>query len=258
MVTPRLDRARLHRWWSPGPRPARVGPVRSAGRAGPGKRDGATAGTRVRRWHHRMEDPGGLLGGLEHALDLEVQVHLVADHGAVGAGDDAVEADAEVLAADLALGREAGAVAAVSVRAEAVDLEGQRDRAGDVADGQVAVDVVLAPVQADAGGLEGDVRGLLDVQEVLAADVVVTVALAGVDRRGVDGGVHARRELGRAGDEGALDLLELAADLAHHHVTDAEADLGVDRVDRPGAGYVTGDLSSSGAHGLSHQSLGKW
>src|ERR1700753_804379 len=123
MVTPRWDRERWNRCWSSGPRTDRVGPVRSAGRAGPGKRDGATAGTRVRRWHHRMEDPGGLLGGLEHALDLEVQVHLVADHGAVGAGNDAVEADAEVLAADLALGREAGAGAHVRRRAGAVDLQ---------------------------------------------------------------------------------------------------------------------------------------
>src|ERR1700753_3225836 len=71
------------------------------------------------------------------------------------------------------------------------------------------------------------------------------------DRGGVDGGVHARLELGRAGDEGAFDLLELAADLADHHVPDAEADLGVDRVDGPGACDVTGNLSSSGAHGLS-------
>src|ERR1700760_3041352 len=258
MVTPRWDRERWNRCWSSGPRTDRVGPVRSAGRAGPGKHDGATPRTRGRRWQHRTEDPGGLLGGLEHALDLEVQVHLVADHGAIGAGNDAVEADAEVLAADLALGREAGAGAAVSVRAEAVDLQAQGDRAGDVADGQVAIDVVLAAVLADTGGLERDVRVLLDVQEVLAADVVVTVALAGGDRRGVDGGVDAGLKRGRAGDKGALNRLELPADLAHHHVTDTEADLGVDRVDRPGAGYVTGNLSSSGAHGLSHQRLGKW
>src|ERR1700760_287073 len=192
-----------------------------------------------------------LLGGLENALDLEVQVDLVADHGAVGAGDDAVEVDAEVLAADLALGREAGPRAAVSVRAEAVDLQAEGDRTGDFLDGEVAVDEVLAALLAHAGGLEGDVGVLLDVQEVLAADVVVAVALAGGDRGGVDGGVHARLERGRAGDKGALNLLELAADLADHHVPDAEADLGVDRVDRPGAGDVARDLSSSGAHGLS-------
>src|ERR1700761_220764 len=240
MLTPRWARGRWNRCWSSGPRADQ--PARLAD--GPGRRPETTMAPRpargVRRWRHRMEDPeSGLLGGLENALDLEVQVHLVADHGAVGAGDDAVEADAEVLAADLALGREAGAGAAVSVRAEAVD-------------------VVLAAVLADASGLEGDVRVLLDVQEVLAADVVVAVFLAGGDRRGVNGGVHARLEFGRAGDEGALDRLELAADLADHHVTDAEADLGVDRVDRPGAGDVTGDLSSSGAHGLSPQCLGRW
>src|SRR6201996_221637 len=231
MLTPRWARNRWNRCWSSGPQ---------TDRWGLGSTMAPPPAHGVRRWRHRMEDPGGgLLGGLENAFDLEVQVHLVADHGAVGAGDDAVEADAEVLAADLALGREAGAGAAVSVRAEAVD-------------------VVLAAVLADASGLEGDVRVLLDVQEVLAADVVVAVFLAGGDRRGVNGGVHARLEFGRAGDEGALDRLELAADLADHHVTDAEADLGVDRVDRPGAGDVTGDLSSSGAHGLSPQCLGRW
>src|ERR1700761_393183 len=250
MLTPRWARNRWNRCWSSGPQ---------TDRWGLGSTMAPPPAHGVRRWRHRMEDPGGgLLGGLENAFDLEVQVHLVADHGDVGAGDGAVEADAEVLAADLALGREAGAGAAVSVRAEAVDLEAQRDRAGDGAEGQVAVDVVLAAVLADASGLEGDVRVLLDVQEVLAADVVVAVFLAGGDRRGVNGGVHARLEFGRAGDEGALDRLELAADLADHHVTDAEADLGVDRVDRPGAGDVTGDLSSSGAHGLSHQCLGRW
>ena len=61
----------------------------------------------------------------------------------------------------------------------------------------------------------------------------VAVLLAGVDRVQVDGG---GRRLGRlAGDDLALELLELAADLAHQ-VAGGEADLGVAGVDGPGAG----------------------
>ena len=51
---------------------------------------------------------------LEDALDLEVEVTLSLTTDAVGAGDGAVEVHAKVLAADLALGGEAGGAAEAS------------------------------------------------------------------------------------------------------------------------------------------------
>ena len=91
-------------------------------------------------------------------------------------------------AGDLGLGGEAGARAAVGVRAEAVELQLQGDRLGVALDGQLAVDEPVAVVlEADAGGAEGHVRVVLDVEEVGGADVRVTLLLTGVDRAQVDG-----------------------------------------------------------------------
>jgi len=44
------------------------------------------------------------------------------------------------------------------------------------------------------------------------------------------------------GDEGGVEVLEGALDLADHDVTDAEADGAVRLVDGPGAGLVAGDV----------------
>src|SRR5712691_10038478 len=74
--------------------------------------------------------PRTLRLGLEHGLDLQEQLDLVRDHDAA-ALDRRVPGHAEVGAVDLSRRGEPNAGAAVGVRTEPVDLELQRDAAGD-------------------------------------------------------------------------------------------------------------------------------
>src|SRR3954451_2403897 len=147
-------------------------------------------------------------GGAEDGLDLELDGDLVTDDD-TAAVHRHLDVDAEVVAVDLGLGREAGAVAAVGVRSEAVELQGQGDRAGVALEGQLALDGPVGAVGAHRGGPEGHLRVVLDVEEVGGADVRVALLLAGVDRgeldRGGDGGL--RRVLG--GDDLAGELAEV-------------------------------------------------
>ena len=58
----------------------------------------------------------------------------------------------------------------------ALELERDRDRLGDAADGQVAGDLeVVAAVVLDRGRDEGDLRVVLDVEEVVGAQVLVAL-----------------------------------------------------------------------------------
>ena len=83
---------------------------------------------------------GGLCGGLaEDGLDLEGDRDLVAYDDAATVHRQA-DVDAEVRAVDLGAGGEAGALAAVRVGGEAVELEVQRDVLGDAVQRQVAVE----------------------------------------------------------------------------------------------------------------------
>src|SRR2546429_8241197 len=160
-----------------------------------------------------------LPGLAEDALDLDGDRDLLADDDAAGgAGDRAVVADAEVVPVDLAAGGKARPDAAEGVRAEAVDLELQRDGPGDAADGELAVEEEVVTVRADAGGAERHRRVRLDLEEVGAADVVVPVGLTGVHRAQVDGGGDAGLQRVRTGDDGPFELFETTADLAHPHV----------------------------------------
>jgi len=49
--------------------------------------------------------------------------------------------------------------------------------------GELAIDHVALSVCADAGGAEGERRVGLDLEEVLAADMVVALLVVGVERR---------------------------------------------------------------------------
>ena len=111
-------------------------------------------------------------------------------------GIGAVVADVPVVPVDLGGGREAGAGAAVRVGAEAVQLEAERHRPGNAVEGEVTVEQEVAAVGADAGGAEGHRGVLLDVEEVLAADVVVPGLVPGVHRAEVDGGGDGRLPAG--------------------------------------------------------------
>src|SRR5207244_180408 len=109
-------------------------------------------------------------------------------------------------------------------------------------EGQVTLDDEAVAVGTHAGGAERHGRVGLDVEEVARANVVVALLVVGVDRAQVDGGVHRRVERVLAGDDLTLEGGEAPPYLGHHQVTDAEGDVRVDRVDRPGSGHVARDL----------------
>ena len=98
---------------------------------------------------------------------------------------------------------------------------------------------------------EGHRTVVLHVEEVAGAQVRVAVLVAGVDRVQVDARGRRRRV---AGDDGALELLEQPTDLAHQ-VAGGEADLGVARVDGPGAGRDVGLLQDVDAHAVSSEAI---
>src|SRR5205814_2207118 len=123
----------------------------------------------------------------------------------------------EIAALDLTDGGEAGTRPAVGILAEATELESQRHRLRHALERELAVEEVVVAVVPDAGGAEGHHLVGIDVEEVGAADVVVTIRVAGVDRAEVDLGGHARLERVLSGDDVAAEGAELASHLAHHH-----------------------------------------
>src|SRR5215469_8434498 len=188
--------------------------------------------------------------GGQDGLDLQVKRDLVAhDDPAVLHGG--AEVDVEVTPVDLTAGTEPGPGAAEGVRPEAVELEDQRHVLGDALERELAVEDVVAIRKPGPGRAVGHRRVGLDLEEVGGPDVLVALVLAGADRLQVDH--RGRRGLERVvtGHDLAGEVRELAADLADHHVPDREADLGVHRVDGPGAGDVAGDrgLGGGGSHG---------
>ena len=116
--------------------------------------------------------------------------------------------------------------------ADAADLEVERDRLGDAADRQVAVELELVAVGLDARRAGTSSWGGLDVEEVVRPQVVVAGRRRWcrprpsprwrrhVDCRRVVGGDDARGEVG-----------EPPADLGDHHVADDEADVAVAGID---------------------------
>src|SRR2546429_8986557 len=130
-----------------------------------------------------------------------------------------------------------------------------RSRAGDALDGQLAVGDDALAVLPDPGGPVGHGGVVGDVEEVLALHVAVPLLVPRVERGHVDGGGSRRLQQFVCGDDLALDLGEVPADLADHKVAGHEPDVGVDRVDVPGARDVAGDLDSFGRHGVSLNSV---
>src|SRR5215212_4537502 len=130
--------------------------------------------------------PAGWSGVLDRG-DLELEDDLVADEDAAGL-ERGVPGDAVVLAADRDRALEADALVAERVLSGALELEGHRDPVRHVLDGQVAGDLEGGLVDlADVGGDEGDLRVLLEGEEVVGAQVLVALGVAGVDARRVDG-----------------------------------------------------------------------
>src|SRR5581483_10147781 len=168
--------------------------------------------------------------GRKHGLDLEGDVHRVADEELAAVERD-VEVHTELLAGDLGRRLEADALAAPRVGLDAEVLDVELDRLGDALDRQLAGRLLAV----EAGRDEGHRAVVLHVEKVGRAEVAVALGVAGVDRVQVDGGVGGGVGQSRTRGEGALELLELAADL-RHQVANGEADLGVARVDGPGTG----------------------
>src|SRR4051812_4874350 len=220
---------------------------------------GAARNERTRRWVGQTYrtprslsgacGPGPGSGLAQHTLDLEGDLDLLAHDGAA-AVERHGDVDAELAAADRGGGREAGARATVGVRAEAVDLEGEGDGAGDALDRQLAVERVVVAVGADRRAVERPGRVGLDLEEVGGADVAVALGVADVDRAGVDRGGHRRVAELRRGRDLTAEGAQPTAYLAHHHVPHGEGDIGVHRVDVPGADHVAGDLGAGrSSHG---------
>src|SRR6185437_10143709 len=90
-------------------------------------------------------------------------------------------------------------------------------------------------LELDAGALEGDLGVVGDVEEVVGAEVVVAVGVAGVDAGDVDLALEHR-----AGEVLLIELdraavgLERAARGRHHEVLDRETNMAVNGVELPG------------------------
>src|SRR5262249_46206185 len=85
-----------------------------------------------------------------------------------------------------------------------------------------------------------------DVEEVAGTQVIVARRIARVDRAHRDPGRHARIERVLAGHDLSAEVREPAANLADHRVANREADLGMQRVDGPGARGVAPNRSFRG------------
>ena len=119
-------------------------------------------------------------------LDVDLELHLLAD-GDAARLEHGVEVHAEVLAIDACPSAEARDGLAVGVLRRAEELHVERDRLRDAADRQVPVDDVLAlALRLDPRALERDLRVIRDVEEVVRAEVIVAIRVAGVDARDVD------------------------------------------------------------------------
>ena len=88
--------------------------------------------------------------------------------------------------------------------------------------------------------MNSDGRVLLDEEEVAGTQVVVACVLAGVDGGDVDGRLDGRVAGVLGGDDGHIEGLELSTDLADREMANLEGNLGVSRLQFPGADGVLG------------------
>src|SRR5699024_8619258 len=166
--------------------------------------------------------------GVDLEGDLVAEQHPAAVHRHL-------DVDTVLLAADLRGIGKARAVQAVVVDGDSGELQCQLNQADSSLNGQVALEYELLARGHEACGLECELWMFFDVEEDGRADVVVPVAVVGVDRsgvdRGLDGGLHGVVRDGQRG----VELLEASPHLAHHHVMDGKTDGRVGCVDLPGA-----------------------
>src|SRR4051812_14495906 len=183
----------------------------------------------------------GSLGGKRAAwsalrfeqLKVELDLHDIAKDDAADPGRHG-EVDAEILAADLGRGFEAGVAGAAPRDApDPAELPGEEDRAGDVADREIAADLIVDSGAHDPRGAEHHGRALGDVEDVGRQHVRVAVCVRRVDRRHVDGRVDGGGVEGLADDDIGLEAGEAPAHLGNAEVADGEPDRRVVGVDGP-------------------------
>jgi hypothetical protein len=118
---------------------------------------------------------------------------------------------------------------------EPLNVASRTTGAGDPLDREVAVDLEGGSRHVlDAGALEQEFGVVAGAEEVVGAEVLVALLVAGVDAVGVDREVDlALGRVLRVGDDFALEGGEPALDGGEHHVLDGELDDRVARIDPP-------------------------
>src|SRR5665811_2155191 len=118
---------------------------------------------------------------LKHRLDLDAELDLLADQPATGL-ERLVPREAPLLAVDLRLGGEEGALTAERVAHLPVVLGLHRDGLGYSTDGEIAVDLpVVVAVVLHTRARERQLRVRVDLEEVRAAQMIVALLGARVD-----------------------------------------------------------------------------
>src|SRR5690606_10881190 len=203
----------------------------STPRPGRGRPPDATCG--VAGW----EVSGGALRGgssgrlaarclLADRLDVDLDADLVR-HEQAARLDGAVSAEAPSPAIDRAVHAEPDTLVALRIRAAAPEHGFQLALHRLAADRQVPLDAearaLLEARAADLTAAKGDLRVALHIQEVLGAQVPVTVFVAGVDARGVDLDLdRGSIEVLLVHRDRAAEPLESAAHRRDHQVLDRE------------------------------------
>src|SRR5580693_3863303 len=135
-------------------------------------------------------------------LDGEAERYVPADQGAARLVAELV-GQAEVMPADSSLGQERHLSVAEVVSCRAGEFSQELDRAGDVLDGEVALQAPPVPrVFGEKGAGEGDGWVGVGVEVAGGAQVVVTLGDVGVDTCRCDG--HRRRRLSEVFGDGDL------------------------------------------------------
>src|SRR4051812_37233188 len=120
----------------------------------------------------------GWCSGVADRRDVELELDLVGDEDAAGL-ERGVPGQAPVLAVQRGAALEADAQVAEGVARRAGGLEDDREGLGLALDRQVAGDDPVVAVAGDRGGDEGDLLVVVGVEEVLGAQVRVTIGHAG-------------------------------------------------------------------------------
>src|SRR5690606_22314974 len=175
----------------------------------------------------------GTRSGRAHRLDLDLDLHLVADQHAAR-HERLVPVQAVLLAVDARPRGERHALAAPRILDASAILHVEHHGLGVAAHGQLTVHSVVLPLALHLRALEADRRVRLHVEEVGGAEVLVSSLVAGVHAVRVDLDPHlASRGLRLVELEAPSPRPEPPPDLGHHQVPHPELDARVTRIELP-------------------------